>query len=98
MPSQTKEFNHDEIVRIMQENGFTIQKKEEQHIQYSPEALLEVCLIGGYMQIFQKAIIDLPDQEYNQLLSDAINHAQAHARTNESPVIETIIYYTAKKE
>ncbi|MFH1916664.1 MAG: methyltransferase domain-containing protein [Nanoarchaeota archaeon] len=96
--AQEKAFNDKEVFRVMKENNFSIQSRETQKLHYSPEGILEVCLVGGYMQIFQKAGIELPASEQDMILEEAVRYAFAHSSPDQGHVQENLMHYVARKE
>jgi len=90
-------FNHAEVERIMEENGFNIEKTKHKIINRTPKMLLEVCLIGGHMQAFQKMNIDSTMQEREKVLEESLSYASKKSSPNSKPVIETGIHYLVRK-
>lgn len=90
-------FDHDEIARIMDENGFKILGNESVVINRNPKSLIEVCLIGGHMQIFQKANISLNIEERTKILKDALSYALRVSSPGIKPYIETGAHYLVRK-
>jgi len=60
-------------------------------------SIIEVCLVGGHMQIFQKSNIESTMKEREQILENALNYALEKSSPKAQPVVETGIHYIAKK-
>lgn len=90
-------FNHKELERIMGENGFGIEKTKPKIINRTPKMLLEICLIGGHMQAFQKMNIDSTMQEREKILENSLQYALKKSSPNSKPIIETGIHYLVRR-
>ncbi len=90
-------FDNKEINRIMKENGFNIESYKEIIINRNSKTIIETCLVGGHMQMFQKSNIELPIEEREKILEEALNYAFKKSSPNVKPVIETMIHYLVRK-
>lgn len=91
-------FTSQEVERIMGENGFAIEKIERMELEYTPMNFKEICLISGQMQIFQKLGIDLPMEQREKILTEALQYAiSKHPLGSEMPIMETGVHYVVRK-
>ena len=66
-----------------------------QHFKLSDQQLLELCLIGGHMQIFNKLGLEKSYKERTELLKKAVEQAKDKERYEDIPIIETNISFVA---
>jgi len=98
---QTKErkyaFDHQEIERIMRENGFKIEGTDQKVITFDSKTLFEFCLTGGHMTVFQKWGVESKMEEREKILREAIKYALTKTSPDVKPVIETGVHYVVRK-
>ncbi|RJQ17648.1 class I SAM-dependent methyltransferase [Candidatus Woesearchaeota archaeon] len=97
VPKQHQVLNHHEIMKVMDENGFCVKTVQEKVYRKSAESLLETCVIGAHMQIFQKSGIDVHIDDRKKMLSEAIRRAMDSDTLNATPVFETGVHYIVEK-
>ncbi len=93
-------FDHNEIERVMKENGFKIKDRLNIELPFEPNNLIESCLIAGQMSIFQeKNIDDISADERENILKRAIEQTieKQGGSLTEIPVIETGVHYVTEK-
>lgn len=90
-------FDHQEIQRVMSQSGFRIDKIRQSIHPMRPLELITVCLIGAHMQKFQKEGIEMPFDERERAIAEAINYALKMYPVISGPVAETSIHYVTRK-
>ncbi|KYK25243.1 hypothetical protein AYK26_02060 [Euryarchaeota archaeon SM23-78] len=96
-PKREYTFDHNEIKRIMEENGFNIEASKQKKMYRQPNQIIEVCIVGGQMQIFQKSNVESTTEERERILEEALKYALRKSSPGVKPVIETGIHYIARK-
>ncbi len=89
-------FDHAEIERIASNSGFEIVGCKNLRIERSGESLLESCLIGGHMQVFQSESLEASPEQREEMLISAFEYAQKASSVNAAPVIETGVHYATR--
>ena len=91
-------FDHNEMERIMRKAGFLIKDFDLNVLTLEASKLVEICLVGGHMQIFQKLGIEASPDEREIILAEALRLALRKTSPSVAPVIETFVHYSAVKQ
>lgn len=91
-------LTNDEVERITAENGFKVVDKKYTTIEFEPNRIVEFCLIGGHMQIFQKEGIEATMEEREEILRDAVRYASERTSPELTPVVETGVHYVVENK
>lgn len=90
-------FDDAEIRRIMKENNFVVNERKILNSSWKPSQLLEICIVGGKMKIFQEMGINIPYKESEQILERVLKQTLSKVDPSQKPIIEHGIHYVAQK-
>ncbi len=94
----TRYLSHQELEDALEKSGFEITRQKITEYRRQPERLIEPCMIGGQMQIFQKLGLDVSVQEREAILEKALQSAMTKCSPEQHPFVEIGVHYVAKKK
>lgn len=96
--NHTYTFDYDEIRRLMDENGFEVIDRGMAFADFPPHGLIEICLVGTQMQVFQKQGLQMSMEDRERLLLESIDDAFKTCKPEDRPVMGLSAQFLARKK